>query len=155
MSSTSNPIPLPRFAEAITDLPLANLHFKAAEIRNSIAHLRSSNQELQVFADEGDQDCADAVKENGELIVQMEERVLLLRREVEMRGYQWGDDEVTEVYGIGGAEVRDVAVQDPDGAEESRGGTHPSGETIGDGELARRLREEIEENRREDGGVHL
>ncbi len=102
--------------------------------------------------DEGDQDCIDAVKENGELIGQMEARVLLLRREVERRGYQCGDDEATEVHRNGEAEVKDVAVQAPVGAEESRDGTHSSG---GDEELARRLRERMEEDGQEDDGVYL
>lgn len=92
MSASATPIPPERFAEAILDLPLANLHFKAAEIRNSVAHLESSNSQLQSFADEGDKVCIDAIKENEQTMMRMAERILLLRREVERRGFQWGED---------------------------------------------------------------
>ncbi len=156
MSSTSTPIPLHRFAEAITDLPLSNLHFEAAEIRNSIAHLESSVEDLQYFADEGDEDCREAVEENREVIGRMKERVVLLRREVERRGYKWSEDEAGETDGNTDAETRgvdeDVAVR----AHESRQGTRPSGGRFGDEELARRLREQMgEERQEEDNGVHL
>jgi len=155
MSSTSTPIPLHRFAEAITDLPLSNLHFKAAEIRNAIAHLESSNQELRRFADEGDQDCANAVKENRDVIGRMKERVFLLRKEVERRGYHWGEDEVGEANG-NDAEMRDAEEEAAFGADECREGAHPAGGRIGDEELARRLREQMEEDRQEEeDGVHL
>lgn len=155
MSSTSTPIPVHRFAEAITDLPLSNLHFKAAEIRNAIAHLESSNQELRRFADEGDQDCADAMKENRDVIERMKERVLLLRTEVERRGYYWGEDEVGEANG-NGAEIRDAEEEAAFGADESRDGARLAGGRIGDEELARRSREQIEEDRQEgNDGVHL
>ena len=156
MSSTSAPISLHRFAEAITDLPFSNLHFKAAEIRNAIAHLESSNQELQVFADEGDQDCADAVRENREVVRRMEERVLLLKREVEKRGYIWGEDEGKEANSDGDTEMSDVERQTLGGAEENRQGAHPSVGRLGDEELSRRLREPMQERGQEDDdGVHL
>lgn len=99
MTSSSTPIHPHRFAEAIQELPLSNLHLKAAELRNSVAHLHSSNQELQPFADEGDRDCAEAIRENAEVIERMEERIILLRLEVERRGYPWSDEEPVNANG--------------------------------------------------------
>ena len=93
MSVTSNPITPERFALAIHDLPLSSLHAKAAEIRNSITHLVSSNQQLQAFADDGDTDCADAIRENQVVIGRMEERIELLRAEVAGRGMRWAEGE--------------------------------------------------------------
>ena len=93
MSSSSQPIPPHRFAEAIKELPLSNLHSKAAEIRNSIIHLEASNQQLEPYADDGDTDCAEAIQENVSVIQRMEERIRLLKVEVEARGFKWGEDE--------------------------------------------------------------
>ena len=93
MSFISAPIDANRFAEAITNLPLANLHLKGAEIRNSIAHLRSSNQQLQSYAADGDSDCKDAIEENVLVLQRMEGRIQLLKQEVENRGFKWGEDE--------------------------------------------------------------
>ena len=95
MSNEVTPIPPARFAAALKDLPLSTLHLKAAELRNSIAHLDYSNEQLKPFADgtEGgngpDQDCADAIKENEVVIQRMLERISLLREEVEGRGSSW------------------------------------------------------------------
>ncbi|KAJ9668535.1 hypothetical protein H2201_001176 [Coniosporium apollinis] len=89
MSATSNPIPPERFAAALTELPLGSLHAKAAELRNSIAHLRRSNEQLAPYARDGDRECADAIQENEEVISRMEERVALLKAEVEGRGMMW------------------------------------------------------------------
>lgn len=95
MSNEATPIPPARFALALKDLPLSTLHLKAAELRNSIAHLDYSNEQLQPFAEgtEGgngpDQDCADAIKENEVVIARMLERIALLKEEVEGRGSSW------------------------------------------------------------------
>ena len=95
MSIEATPISPVRFAEALKDLPLSTLHLKAAELRNSIAHLDYSNEQLQPFADgtEGgsgpDQDCLDAIKENEVVIQRMLERIALLKEEVEHRGSSW------------------------------------------------------------------
>ncbi|MCJ1343920.1 hypothetical protein MMC31_002118 [Peltigera leucophlebia] len=91
MSSSANPISPAHFSSAIKDLPLGNLHSSAAELRNSIAHLRSSNEQLRPFAegDDADEDCADAIKENEEVIERMEGRIEMLKAEVEARGYRW------------------------------------------------------------------
>ena len=111
MSATATPIPPGRFAAALRDLPLSSLHAKAAELRNSIAHLLSSNEELKPFAEAGDKDCAEAIKENEEVIQRMEERILLLRIEVEGRGMKWveeGGEMGTEGAVIGGSDRDDV-----------------------------------------------
>ena len=96
MSTVAAPISPQRFAEAIQDLPVGNLHLKAAEIRNSILHLRSSNNQLQNFADEGDCDCLEAIQENRMVMQRMEERISLLRSEVERRGLLWGEEDLDE-----------------------------------------------------------
>ncbi|KAG6997840.1 aminomethyltransferase [Physcia stellaris] len=91
MSSNATPISPARFAAALPSLPLPNLHLKAAELRNSIAHLEYSNHQLQPLAEEGDRDCKEAVEENKETIARMEERIELLKAEVEGRGFRWGE----------------------------------------------------------------
>ena len=80
------PIDPARFAMALEGLPIDSIHAKAAEIRNSIAHLRSSNEQMMPFADEGDQDCKEAMFENLTVIGRMNQRIALLRAEVERRG---------------------------------------------------------------------
>lgn len=55
MSHEALPIDRARFAEALESLPLDALHSKVAELRNNIQHLRSSNDQMVPFADEGDQ----------------------------------------------------------------------------------------------------
>jgi hypothetical protein len=102
MSNETTPISPARFAAALKDLPLSTLHLKAAELRNSIAHLDYSNEQLKPFADgtEGgngpDQDCADAIKENEVVIERMLERISLLRGEVEGRGSSWLEFQTAE-----------------------------------------------------------
>ena len=107
MSATTTPIPPARFAAALRDLPLSSLHAKAAERRNSIAHLFSSNEELKPFAEAGDKDCAEAITENEEVIRRMEERISLLRIEVEGRGMKWveeGGERETEGAVVGSSD---------------------------------------------------
>lgn len=106
MSSAALPISAPHFAAAIRDLPLSTLHLKAAELRNSIAHLDYSNEALRPYAypeassednDDnknsaaGDPDCIDAIAENEIVIVRMQERIALLKAEVERRGASWSE----------------------------------------------------------------
>jgi hypothetical protein len=55
MSHQALPIDRVRFAEALESLPLDALHSKVAELRNSMNHLRSSNEQMMPFADQGDQ----------------------------------------------------------------------------------------------------
>ncbi len=162
MSSTAVPISSERFALAIADLPLSNLHFKASEFRNSIAHLQYSNQELQPFADEGEQDCRDAIRENREVLARLHERIDLLRREVERRGFRWDDAEVEEkeerdgetgmVNGDSGHVNGGATVNETANGGAVHGGRQ--GGSLSDDELARRLREQMEQDHDMEG-VHL
>lgn len=168
MSSSSTPIHPHRFAEAIKDLPLSNLHLKAAEIRNSIEHLHSSNQQLQSFAAQGDHDCTEAIRENVEVMERMEERLIMLKVEVERRGYSWSDEEPRSVNGavngdmtvdVNGneeAERRRTHRNTSRGAIDGSESTTPHDGGLGDDEL-RRLREQLDEvgDDRDGDGLHL
>jgi len=157
MSSTATHISAHQFAEAIKDLPLGNLHLKAAEIRNSIAHLESSNQQLQPFAEDGDFDCKDAIEENEVVIKRMEERILLLKWEVEGRGFKWVEDEPEKEDGqSNGHEETRAMSRATSTITNTEPRPRPSGGSLGDEELARRLREQMEEDEdMDDDGVHL
>ncbi|KAI4722459.1 hypothetical protein E4T48_01345 [Aureobasidium sp. EXF-10727] len=96
MSHEALPIDRARFAEALESLPLDALHSKVAELRNNMNHLRYSNEQMVPFADEGDQDCRDAMYENLVVISRMNERIELLRAEVEKRGMRWSEAEVED-----------------------------------------------------------
>lgn len=123
MSTSTAPITPSQFALAIADLPLSTLALKAAEIRNSIAHLDYSNEELKPFAeaDPPDVDCIDAIRENEVVVARMLERIGLLKVEVERRGVRWEElsgevrkeEEAVEGFGRGvvedGEEVVDAA----------------------------------------------
>ncbi|TPX16697.1 uncharacterized protein E0L32_003638 [Thyridium curvatum] len=100
MSSEALPISPARFAEALKDLSLSSLHLKVLEIRNSIAHLDYSNEKLRPFATgaepvlgapaaQPDQDCVDAIRENEAVISRMQDRIRMVREEVEGRGFSW------------------------------------------------------------------
>ncbi|KIW99823.1 uncharacterized protein Z518_10751 [Rhinocladiella mackenziei CBS 650.93] len=105
MSAESQPISAERFALAIQDLPVENLYSKAHEIANSIVHLERSNRQLQEYIEsirsdttlpdntreESDKDCSDAIQENKVVIERQQERIELLKREVERRGARWHD----------------------------------------------------------------
>ena len=154
MSSTALPIPPQRFVEAIKELPLANLHSKAAEIRNSIAHLVSSNQQLEPFVDEGDSDCAEAIQENLVVIQRMEERISLLKGEVEGRGFKWAEDEPGSENVESNASFE--GIREASHSPHEQPSTGLSGGRIRDEELARRLREQLEgDDNDEQAGVHL
>ncbi|KAG9657594.1 hypothetical protein KCU95_g9167, partial [Aureobasidium melanogenum] len=96
MSHEALPIDRARFAEALESLPLDALHSKVAELRNNMNHLRYSNEQMVPFADDGDQDCKDAMYENLVVISRMNERIELLRAEVEKRGMRWSEAEVED-----------------------------------------------------------
>ncbi len=111
MSSDTLPISPARFAAALKDLSLSSLHLKVLELRNSIAHLDYSNEQLRPFAEgaataaaadsssgagsgaaaagQPDPDCVDAIRENEEVIARMQARIALVRTEVEDRGVGW------------------------------------------------------------------
>ncbi|KAF5019832.1 hypothetical protein F66182_8145 [Fusarium sp. NRRL 66182] len=99
-SADTRPIAPARFAVALKDLSIGMLHLKVLEIRNSIAHLQYSNDQLKPFAEgtettpsgaasEPDQDCIDAIRENEVVVNRMAERIALIRAEVEERGLDW------------------------------------------------------------------
>ena len=117
----------------------------------------SSNQQLQSFADAGDPDCAAAIQENILVVQRMEERISLLKGEVEGRGFKWVDDETKpESVNLNGH----AAVEEVMGASRITNGgpgIRPSGGRLGDEELARRLREQMEEDDEDEAqdGVHL
>jgi hypothetical protein len=99
MSSESAPTSLPRFAAALNDLPISALYAKHAELTNSIAHLESSNQQLEEFARENDdRDCYEALLENRHVVKNMQERMDAVKKEVEeIRGLPWRPRDESEV----------------------------------------------------------
>jgi len=113
MSSDALPISPTRFASALKDLPISTLHLKAMELRNSIAHLDYSNEQLRPFADGTeastngvpDPDCVDAIRENEVVIRRQMERIELLKREVESRGASWTEFQSKEELELEGAEA--------------------------------------------------
>lgn len=145
MSSTSTPIPLHRFAEAIRDLPLSNLHLKASEIHNSIVHLESSNQQLKPSADDGDHVCFDAIKENLEVIGRMRERISLLKKEVERRGFLWGEEENGTIPRVNGHMKDEVQEDSGEEVVNTHREIRQHGGSLSDEELAMRLQERIDE----------
>ena len=105
-SADTTPISPARFAVALKSLSIEMLHLKVLEIRNSIAHLQYSNDQLKPFAEppaaaaaqseedgapaaEPDADCVEAIKENEGVIDRMAERIALIKLEVEERGVSW------------------------------------------------------------------
>ncbi|RDA84660.1 hypothetical protein CP532_3514 [Ophiocordyceps camponoti-leonardi (nom. inval.)] len=98
MSADTTPISPSRFAAALVDLSPGMLHLKLLEIRNSVAHLQYSNDQLKPFAEAEtpDQDCVDALRENDVVIDRMAERVALIRVDVERRGLCWSDFNVDD-----------------------------------------------------------
>ena len=155
MSASATPITPARFAAALPELPLANLHAKGAELRNSIAHLQISNQELQPFADEGDAECREAIEENKSVIASMEERIDLLRSEVEGRGFLWDHGKVEENGGdefeVAERAVSSGAVVNGHGSEGGQAAAGPTGRE----ERDVRLREGVEEVDDGDAGLHI
>lgn len=135
MSNDSLPISPERFAEALKDLPISTLHLKAAELRNSIAHLDYSNEQLKPFAEgvEPDQDCVDAITENEVVIKRMLERIELLRKEVEDRGASWREFESKEEIEGEAPPVngeRNGAEEQGQGHEAWRDGTFQTGRIV-------------------------
>ncbi|KAF9695994.1 hypothetical protein EKO04_006019 [Ascochyta lentis] len=99
MSAEAAPITPARFAAALTDLPISSLYAKHAELTNNIAHLESSNKQLEDFARENDdRDCYEALLENRQVMKNFNERMDLIRKEVEeVRGLPWRPRDEGEV----------------------------------------------------------
>ncbi len=120
MSSDSQPISAARFAAALPALSLESLRAKAVEIRNSIAHLKSSNEQLREYAIQGDKDCYEAMVENEEVIERMVNRIELLKTEVEGRGMRWVEEEQDGTEKNGESAGEDGGI---DGVEAHRNGS--------------------------------
>ncbi|UPX10846.1 uncharacterized protein EKO05_0001484 [Ascochyta rabiei] len=99
MSAEALPITPARFAAALADLPISSLYAKHAELTNNIIHLESSNKQLEDFAREhDDRDCYEALLENRQVMKNFNERMDLIRKEVEeVRGLPWRPRDEGEV----------------------------------------------------------
>ncbi|KAH6648345.1 hypothetical protein BKA67DRAFT_661328 [Truncatella angustata] len=190
MSSEATPIDPTRFAEALKDLPASSLALKVLELRNSIAHLDYSNAELKPFAEgtvatldssaasQPDQDCVDAIKENEAVIERMQQRIELIKSEVEDRGLSWdefkGKTEEDKKEDPQHSQVNGETQTTTNGtngvnghAPTSENGQHPAWADgtfttgtiggLGDEELMRRLQERMPELQDDDEeeGMHL
>ncbi|KAJ5827710.1 hypothetical protein N7447_004473 [Penicillium robsamsonii] len=152
MSTESLPITPGAFAEAIKELPLAVLYSKVSELTNSIAHLHRSNAELRAFLAESNDPEEDKkelegyVAENEGVAVSMNERISLLKTEVENRGQPW--IELDELKIDKGRDAStDVPVTNGNATETETGAGAGAGAETGAGQ---------ESNDREDGdGVYL
>ncbi|KAH8676160.1 hypothetical protein BX600DRAFT_432691 [Xylariales sp. PMI_506] len=198
MSSEATPIAPARFAEALKELPASSLALKVLELRNSIAHLDYSNSELKPYAegratalDAGaatlgagapDQDCIDAIKENEAVIERMQERIQLIKAEVEERGLSWAEFQGKPDEEVEKEENQEQPAESTSGPNLSNGvnghapptqngqsqqhpawtdGTFTTGTIggLGDEELLRRLQERLPELQDDEddpeGGMHL
>ena len=132
MSSAAQPISSAAFSAALEGLPAETLYTKAAEIRNSVAHLERSNAQLQHYSDSiahdpsipadvrgaGDQECLDAIRENTVVIDRQKARIALLEAEVERRGGRWHD---AGAGGQGSEGANRNGARDATGDDEGRG----------------------------------
>ncbi|KAJ5432504.1 uncharacterized protein N7458_011660 [Penicillium daleae] len=93
MSAVSRPISPTVFAEAITELPVESLHAEAAKLQNDINKLLESNAALEaekaVETEEGIKFLDEVIVENEGVVKSKEERIGLLKAEVEKRGQLW------------------------------------------------------------------
>ncbi|KAJ5334372.1 hypothetical protein MYU51_016677 [Penicillium brevicompactum] len=126
MSTEALPITPGAFAEAIQELPLAVLYSKVSELTNSIAHLHRSNAELRAYlaetndSEEDKKEIEQYVTENEDVAVSMNERIALLKTEVENRGQPW-------------IELEDLKKVDDDVPNGDGGGAAHATETTGEG----------------------
>ena len=151
MSSETAPISPARFARALEALPLDALHAKAAELSNSISHLKSSNEQMLPFADEGDDVCREAMFENLTVIGRMNERISLLRAEVERRGMRWSEGEVEDREG----QDKGKMVNGDAGMNGTMAESRQQNGSLTDDELRRRLEAQMAEDDGDEEGVHL
>jgi hypothetical protein len=140
------------FAMAIKDLPVDTLYAKAAELQNSMSHLRDSNAQMKQFADEGDEVCKEAIAENDVVISRTQERIQLCKAEVEGRGLVWtGHADKSEVNGDADGVVNGDAAQGGDAT--AGNSSRASSGRLTDEELRRQLESQLEDDG--DDGVHL
>lgn len=139
---------------------MSSLYAKVAELRNSLTHLAKSNQELEPYAwgQNGDKDCADAIKENEEVMDRMRHRILLIEYEVEVtRGMKW-DPEAIDQKEPGETESTESSNTATTSATNGTT-TRTQNGSLSDEELRRRMEERM--NMQEHGdnnasdGVHL
>lgn len=161
MSSETRPISPASFVRAIEDLPLENIYAKAYEINNSVAHLEKSNAVLQEYSDSikndtnldaatragGDKDCLEAIQENAIVIERQNERVRLLKAEVERRGQLWHEAEPKEAEHTTSGNGATSAAAPQTSA--------PVSNRLTDDELRRQLAERMGEDEDEEGGLQL
>ena len=164
MSASASPIPPELFANALSPLPLSNVYAKAAELRNSIAHLERSNAELRAYSastEGGDRECETAVRENSEVVERMKERISLCKEEVVGRGGRWHEEGGADSEQAADMEGAGDAPTGQDGAGSATANGHGAasrstgGGRLTDEELARRLREQMGDEENDDDGVHL
>ena len=139
MSAEAAPITASAFALAIADLPLSTLHLKAAELRNSLAHLQYSNTQLEPYArpptgssEAPDKDCEEAIEENIVVMERYRERLDLLKQEAQKRGVDWDElEKMFEGEGVraGTAEESDMSPQERESLR-SLAATVPSAEGL-------------------------
>ncbi|KAK2683203.1 hypothetical protein RAB80_001149 [Fusarium oxysporum f. sp. vasinfectum] len=182
MSSTSTsadttPIAPARFAAALKDLSVGMLHLKVLEIRNSIAHLQYSNDQLKPFAE--------GTETTPSVIDRMAERIALIRAEVEERGLSWTEfqnrDETTskndeDAAAVNGDTQDSTAASDNENRHNAwndgtfqtgtirngevqvdRQAGRPEGGSLSDEQLRRALEERMRDLGTDDdeGGMHL
>lgn len=164
MSAEAQPISPASFAKAIEDLPVENLYAKAFEINNSVAHLEKSNKLLQEYSDsikndqnldaatrsDGDKDCLEAIKENEIVIKRQQERVGLLKAEVERRGQRWHEADPHDTAEASNGDTEHSGTADVPAANP----TQPAASRLTDEELRRQLESRLAEDGG-DEGLHL
>jgi hypothetical protein len=123
MSAEAAPITFTRFSKALEDLSPESLYAKYSELTNQLAHLESSNKQLEEFArDNDDRDCYEALLENRQVMKRFGERREAIRHEVNVvRGLPWRPRE--EEGKSGGEGVMNGAVDGAATAQEQSNGT--------------------------------
>ena len=152
MSHGALPIDAKAFAEALESLPIDALHAKVAEIQNSISHLKSSNDQMMPFAEEGDDDCKAAMFENLVVIGRMNDRIQLLRGEVERRGLRWADGEVEDEQNRKRT-TTDGTDREATGSQNTTATAGRGSGSLTDQELRDRMAAQMEDD--DEVGVHL
>ena len=101
-----------------------------------MAHLERSNVELEEFVrQEQDKDCYEALMENKEVLKRMEERVVLIKKEVmEVRGLPWQPEEGVKTVEPGERAVANGAVQNGTTATTGATREQTNGNASGDAE---------------------
>ncbi|KAH0159720.1 hypothetical protein KCU67_g6994, partial [Aureobasidium melanogenum] len=103
------------------------------------------------FADDGDQDCKDAMYENLVVISRMNERIELLRAEVEKRGMRWSEAEVED------RQVSERMVNGDSASTTTTQSQPPSGRLTDEqlrAQLEARLAQDTQDDQEEEG-LHL